>query len=232
MNTDTSAQQGDVLGRVAQIDRSTLAEEIYRRLRRAVLSGELVSGERIQPDRLATVIGVSRTPVREALQRLLSEGYLEQEARHAFRVAPVDYKSGRELFAIRSVLEGLAAREAAENIDQEHRDEIQRTIDAITQNEAAEWPERAVGEFHRIVYRASGNRHLGLLLDRVFEQTLRYRFLTRSDTTDRQAETLESHTKILQALVDGRGEDAENLMREHVMVLARRFQTLEAANAE
>lgn len=221
------AQQNDVLGRVAAIDRSTLAEEIYRRLRRAVLSGDLAAGERIQPDRLASVIGVSRTPVREALQRLLAEGYLQQEARHAFRVAPVDYQSGRELFAIRAVLEGLAAREAAHHFTEETAQALQRTIDAIDLSPGAEWPERAVGDFHRIVYRASGNRHLITLLDRVFDQTLRYRFLTRSDTPQRQRETLEDHIAILKALREGRGEDAEQLMRNHVMVLSRRFDEAE-----
>ena len=79
----SATSSGDALGRVAAIDRSTLAEEIYRRLRRAILSGEIPAEERVQPDRLAQVIGVSRTPVREALQRLLAEGYLEQEARLA-----------------------------------------------------------------------------------------------------------------------------------------------------
>src|SRR5688572_4123009 len=99
-------QKTGSLGPVPAIDRSTLADEIYRRLRRSILGGELTASERVQPDRLATIIGVSRTPVREALQRLLAEGYLVQEARHAFRVAPIDFQSGRELFAVRAVLEG------------------------------------------------------------------------------------------------------------------------------
>ncbi|MFN8532419.1 MAG: GntR family transcriptional regulator [Dehalococcoidia bacterium] len=221
--TDES-HQADALGRVAAIDRSTLAEEIYRRLRRAVLSGDLAAGERIQPDRLAGVIGVSRTPVREALQRLLAEGYLEQEARHAFRVAPVDYRSGRDLFAIRATLEGLGAREAARAFTEETGVELQHTIDAIDLSPDVEWPEKAVGDFHRLVYRASGNRHLVSLLDRVFDQTLRYRFLTRSDTPQRQRETLDDHIAILKALREGRGADAEQIMRSHVMVLSRRFE--------
>ncbi|GIW10581.1 MAG: GntR family transcriptional regulator [Dehalococcoidia bacterium] len=223
MTQPPSPPPGDTLGRVTAIDRSTLAEEIYRRLRRAILAGDLAAGERVQPDRLASIIGVSRTPVREALQRLLAEGYLEQEARHAFRVAPVDYRSGRELFAIRAVLEGLAAREAAQHFTEELGEALQRTIDPIDLTPGAAWPDRAVGDFHRILYHGSQNRHLITLLDRVFEQTLRYRFLTRSDTPQRRQETYEAHVAILKALREGTAEEAERLTRAHVEVLGSRF---------
>ncbi|MCS7001355.1 MAG: GntR family transcriptional regulator [Dehalococcoidia bacterium] len=217
------APSTDTVGKIAPIDRSTLAEEIYRRLRRTILAGELQPGQRIRPDQLANDIGVSRTPVREALQRLLAEGYLEQEARHAFRVAAVDYRSGWELFEIRAVLEGLAARAVARKLSDADRARLEETINAIDVDRGL-YPDKAVGDFHRIMYYAAESKSLQSLLDRVYDQTLRYRFLTRSDTPDKQRETHDDHRAILQAVLDRDGDRAEQLMREHVMKLAKRFE--------
>ncbi len=103
--------------RIKMIKHSNLSHRIYEILKDQIINEELAPGERLLDDKLASSFGVSRTPVREALTRLTSEGLVEITPRSGIYVKKLTRKDVEEIYKIRKVLEGLAAREATSIID-------------------------------------------------------------------------------------------------------------------
>src|SRR5574340_1117707 len=98
---------------LAPLDSPSLRERVYRALRDALVAGELAPGERLRDQELAARLGVSRTPVREALQRLEDEGLVETAPRALTRVTPLAAVAAREAFPVVAALHALAARHGA-----------------------------------------------------------------------------------------------------------------------
>ena len=150
-----------------------LREVVFHTLRKAIIQGELQPGERLMEVSLANKLGVSRTPVREALRQLDLEGLVEIAPNRGAKVIGISRKDVEDIYHMRARLEGLAARKAAEQIKEEELAELEEVI--LLSEFHVKKPEskqmvRLDGRFHEIMYRASGSR----MLEHVLTDFLNY----------------------------------------------------------
>ncbi|MFQ5846083.1 MAG: GntR family transcriptional regulator [Candidatus Methylomirabilales bacterium] len=195
-----------------------LREEVYDTLRQAIVRGELAPGIRIVETELAGRLGISRTPIREAMRRLEAEGFLSKGPGSSLVVSEMSLEEVEETFRIRAVLEGFAARLAAERATPEgiaKVEEVLRRSEALVGTEA---PERLLSwntRFHDGLNALSGSAQLQQLLQVIHDKILRYRRITLEVGRARK-QWLQEHWAILQAIKDRDPEQAERLVAEHV----------------
>ncbi len=187
-------------------------------LREAILDGELQPSEWLREMELARELSVSRTPVREAFRRLASEGLVVIAANQGAMVAHMTIEDILEVYAVRENLEGLAARLAAKNRTTEHLEGMKVALEQMRQAVADE----RVSElahlnlvFHRAVRETSKNQLLRRFLGQVEHGVRRF-----GDTTlrlpGRAEETLEEHSRIVEAIAAGDTEAAEKFSIDHM----------------
>lgn len=184
-------------------------------LRQAIVSGRLKAGDRLVEDVVAEEHGVSRVPVREALRRLESEGFVTLTPFRGASVSETSLRDSVEHMQIRRGLETLAAQLAAEarggDVRQELLDVVDRTREAGRAHRVDELPGLML-EFHTLVAKASGNHQLQLQLDRVL-QRISWGFLL--DLEDRVDASWTDHAAIATAILNGSPVQAALLMAEH-----------------
>ena len=196
------------------------ADEVYEQLKRDVAEFNLVPGDRFTENELSERLGVSRTPVRQALFRLQQEGYVEVLFRSGWRVLPFDFEQFEQLYDLRMVLETTAAQRLCadgERVDRELLDKLaaiwlvplaERSSDTV---QVGKWDE----EFHCALVAAAGNAEMARVHRDVTE---RIRIIRRLDFT-KQARidaTYDEHAKILKAIQRKRGDQASLLLRAHI----------------
>jgi DNA-binding GntR family transcriptional regulator len=163
-------------------DRESQAEKAYRALRRLILANELPAGAQLLEQEAALRLGMSRTPVREAMVRLQQEGMVEIRPRHGMRVLPVSVQDMRDIYEILTELEAMAARHAAERgVDEAALARLDAAVDAMDKALAADDLEAwalADSEFHTLLVAAAGNRRLQAAVSNVVDQSQRVRRLT------------------------------------------------------
>ena len=140
-----------------------LREVVYETLREAIKTGGLTPGERLMEIQLAEELGVSRTPVREAIRKLELERFVVMIPRRGTYVANLSLKDINEVFEIRAALDGLAAGLAAERITEEELEQLERLLVEISEHIDHHDNEKIVATdeaFHDILYRASRNERL------------------------------------------------------------------------
>ena len=207
----------DAAGDPAFATKSDLA---YTRVRGLILSGELAPGAVLPQAALAQTIGMSTTPLREALRRLKQEGLVELDAHRDARVRPLDATEARDLLEIRRSLDPLAASLAAQRRTEADLTDVRAALDglealstrpSLTQLESHH-------RFHAAIHRASHNALLVDVLDGLWVKTDRYRRhgleAGRSDA-EREARAVE-HRLLFEAVRDGEPDTAAELMRRHV----------------
>ena len=196
------------------------AADVYEQLKRDVSDFKLVPGDRFTETEISERLGVSRTPVRQALFRLQQEGFVEVLFRSGWRVLPFDFDQFEELYDLRMVLETTAAKRLCvddSKIDQHQLDELAaiwlvstdlRSTDAV---QVAIWDEA----FHCALVAAAGNAEMARVHHDV---TDRIRVIRRLDFTKqpRIDATYDEHAKILQAIQHKRGDQAAMLLRTHI----------------
>lgn len=152
---------------VEPIKPQLLREEIYLTIRRWIVDGALLPGEKVRDMELAERLGVSRMPVREALTRLADEGFVEMAANRWTRVAPLDPEDARRIYPIVWSLEPLAVSLAAPRLGEAETDAMRRCNErlrsAIAAGDAVE-ASRADGDFHQVCIEATGNQELITIL--------------------------------------------------------------------
>ncbi|MGD9944593.1 MAG: GntR family transcriptional regulator [Burkholderiaceae bacterium] len=191
-------------------------EHAYRYVRAAIQSGQLKPGERLREVELAESIGLSRTPIREALARLESEGLVVHDATRGIVVAELDYSMVTELYYMREVLEGTAARLTAQ-----HASEVEISIleDLCRQYEASLDDESRLAvsnrQFHDTLYRCSHNRYLVNMLT-VLHDALSLLGSTTLGSPERAAETLKEHEAVVAAIRERDADRAEQALRAHI----------------
>ena len=187
---------------------TTLTEKVYQALRDRILAGKVASGEFIREQEVSEGLGVSRTPVRESLGRLASEGFLERIPHRGFRVPKESIGELVELYPIIGALELLAARLSFPGID---NDALAR-IRAVKRDYEAAKREKDIGasielnnQFHHLLSEKCGNRRLCELLDELRLEVKRLEVWAFSDMSEWEASIAE-HDEILQAI---EGKDFE-----------------------
>ena len=197
----------------------TKAEAVYEEVASRILDGTLEPGSMVNQEALAAELGVSITPLRESLRRLEAEGLVLLQAHRTLTVAPLSVAEVRELYAVRLRLDPYAAGEAALHARPETLDAIDALAERSTESTTRDRL-RANREFHRAIYHASGNRTVADLLDRLWDQTDRYRLLALQDERhERSAE--QEHRRIAAALRDRDRALVEDLMARHVEATLR-----------
>lgn len=188
------------------------AHAAYQELRNRILSGDLEAGASLNQEQLAIELGVSTTPLREALRSLESEGLVKSRSHRDVIVAPLDPHEMLELYEVRRHLDGLAARLAAQNSDEEARGRIKDAAAEVTKK--SQDPVAANRRFHRAIYLASGNDVLIELLDALWNRSDRYRRFN-SGMADRP-DVVAEHRALADTVLSGDAEAAERLMLAHV----------------
>ena len=195
-----------------------LRELVLDAIRTAIMNGTLKPRERLMEIQLAEELGVSRTPIREALRNLELEGFIVMMPRKGAYVSDLSFKDIADVFEIRTALEGLAAGLAAERITDEELEIMERLL--VEKQEAIihEDMDRLVEvdtKFHELMYQASRNQRLSNIISNLREQIQRYR-LTSLSYPGRNKASLEEHKKIAEAIEARDVLLARQLATEHI----------------
>lgn len=201
-------------------DRVRISDWTYQRLLAAIRDGELVPGERLSVPSLAAELGISRSPVREAVQRLVREGLGVEEPHRGAVVAEVSRAQLQVIYEVREVLEGLAARVAAERMSDEEiaalREQWERHAAVIEAgvNGRVERHIELDQDFHSRIRRATGNPWLVDYLDRL--RSLVHLAMTSTSFTAGPDDAIRDHRQILEAIEARDPDAAEAASRRHI----------------
>ena len=195
-----------------------LRDVVFNTLRQAILRGELKPGERLMEIQLANKLGVSRTPIREAIRKLELEGLVLMIPRKGAEVAQITEKSLKDVLEVRKALEELAVQLACDKMDKEGIENLKKaaedfkdTLDADDVTKIAQ----ADVKFHDVIYHATDNQRLIQLLNNLGEQMYRYRveYLKRKDCYEI---LVEEHKEIIKKLEDRDKSAASEIMSRHI----------------
>ena len=195
-----------------------LRELVLDAIRAAIMNGILQPRERLMEIQLAEELGVSRTPIREALRKLELEGFIVMVPRKGAYVADLSFKDIADVFEIRAALEGLAAGLAAERITEEELETMERLIvgkqEAINSGDIDRLVEVDTS-FHELLYQSSRNDRLATIISNLREQIQRFR-LTSLSFPGRNKESLQEHKQLLEAIQARDSQLARQLAQEHI----------------
>jgi len=194
-------------------------DKVYSILSKAIFRGDLKPGQRLFESKLAKLMRVSRTPVREAIIELGQKGLVVPSPPKGVKVAPLPtIEELTEFYDINSVLRGLAARKAARNITPlqiKHLQEIILQSEQSLREGSLKEIFKLNKKFHQIIEKSSNNKELIFLLDNVYKRS-RERFSEILSRKKRQKESIKEHKAILKALIKKDEELAEKLMKKHI----------------
>lgn len=195
-----------------------LRDVVFNTLRQAILTGEFTPGERLMEIALAERLGVSRTPVREAIRKLELEGLVVMIPRKGAEVAKITEKDLRDVLEVRCALEELSASLACERITEEEKKELKQALEsfeeAIKSGEVSFIVDKDV-EFHDVIFRTTKNERLIQMLNNLREQMYRYRMEYAKDE-DYHDVLLKEHREIYDAIVQNNQELAMNTVKKHI----------------
>ena len=194
----------------------TAVDAVYEVLRRSILDGELPPGHRLRSDVLANELKVSRTPVREELRKLETEGLVDA-SRSGLVVRQSSEEDLVEIFYLREALEGMAARLAAENATRAEIDELHalfEDMEAVAARGDIALVRKLTGEFHLLVCRASHNKRLIQSLQGLLDHVRQAQSSTLY-MPGRPADALKEHRALLRAIEKRDPDLAETLARQH-----------------
>ncbi|PRR73617.1 GntR family transcriptional regulator [Neomoorella humiferrea] len=193
-------------------------QEAYNALREAILTGRLEPGTRLVERKIAKQLGVSRTPVREAIRKLELEGLVEHLPRRGVVVARMSVREAWEVYSIRAVLEGLAARLAAERINPMQLKKLNELVSAMEkacdEEDYVKLQELHL-EFNSIICKAAESPRLHQMIDNLVDYIVGFTKIGYSVPGRTRAATRE-HRELLEALMNGDGEKAEKIARQHI----------------
>ncbi|MDD6871301.1 MAG: GntR family transcriptional regulator [Clostridiales bacterium] len=195
----------------------SLADQVFERLEADILSGKYQRGEVITELRLCAELGVSRTPVREALRRLLQEHLIEESGKGTV-VMGISRKDFEDMCAIRLRIEGLAVRGFIEHKTEESMRELKEALDFqefYLARSDADHMKIMDGRFHEAIYNHCGSAILRDTLSPLHKKVQKYRRLS-IEQSGRAAKSVEEHRAIYNAIEAGDADLAERLMAEHV----------------
>lgn len=195
-----------------------LREVVRETLREAIQKGVLKPGERIMEIQLAEELGVSRTPIREAIRKLELDGFVVMIPRKGTYVADISIKDISQVFEIRTALEELATGLAAERITEEELEYLERMLVEIGDYIESGDMEKIVAadvSFHEVLYKASRNKRLAEIIHNLREQILRFRSMSMHQP-GRLANTWEEHRQMVEAIASRNVSQAREIARMHM----------------
>jgi DNA-binding GntR family transcriptional regulator len=216
---------------------SSKSDVAYAEVRRLILTGALPAGSKLAQYDLAETLGMSITPIREAVRRLSGEGLIDLDTFRNARVAPISATEARQLYEVRLSLDPTAAELAASRRTDADIAQMRETLDKLLPV-TRQWGEEALiahRAFHRSLYMASHNDVLINMLEDLWDKSDRYRRLglelpPGSESRDRD---WSEHHQMLDLIMAGKGAEVADLMRRHISnsLTASAIQALEASQA-
>jgi DNA-binding GntR family transcriptional regulator len=203
---------------------SKSVEQAYQSIRLDILSGAIKPGERLREEDLVKRVGVSRTPVREALRRLEADGYTIVEANRGATVASHSKRDVDEIYGLRALLEGHAARRAATRITTEqlaHMERLNIQIDALANEITLDETQKQMRRielnqaFHQVVLDACDNARLAALIRQLAQVALSAQTFAHYGPKD-LVRSSDHHEELIRALRSGHPDWSEATMRSHV----------------
>lgn len=195
-----------------------LRDVVFNTLRHAILKGELEPGERLMEIALAQKLGVSRTPIREAIRKLELEGLVVMVPRKGAEVADITEKDLRDVLEVRKALEELSIELAMRNMTEKNFGELEAANETFAKNlEGDDLIKIAESDvaFHEIIYMATGNNRLIQMINNLREQMYRYRLEYIKDKSSHERLVAE-HKRIMAAMKSGDISEAKAAIRLHV----------------
>ncbi len=195
-----------------------LRDVVFNTLRKAILTGELKPGERLMEIHLANRLGVSRTPIREAIRKLELEGLVIMIPRRGAEVAQITEKSLKDVLEVRRALDALCVELACDRIDEEATQQLKKACEEFeraTETKDATTIAKADVELHDIIVRATGNQRLIQLINNLSEQMYRYRFEYIKDE-NRHDNLIDEHRMIYESIVKRDKEGAARAAKIHI----------------
>jgi len=196
-----------------------LRDEVFNTLRERILKGNLKPGERLMEIHLADQLGVSRTPIREAIRMLELEGLVKMVPRKGAQVAKISREDLQDVLEVRKALDTLAVKLACERITEE---EIKKLKDAelefervIKSGDATQIAESDVA-FHDVIQSASKNKRLKSMISNLAERIYRYRFEYIKQQSDGGKTLINEHRAIIQCIEEGNIAEAIKAIEVHI----------------
>lgn len=195
-----------------------LRDVVFNTLRQAILTGELKPGERLMEIHLANRLGVSRTPIREAIRKLELEGLVIMIPRRGAEVAQITEKSLKDVLEVRRHLDALCAELACDRISEEEIERLKKAcaeFESATATHDAKVIARADVELHDIIVRATNNERLISIVNNLSEQMYRYRFEYIKDESQ-HPRLVQEHREILDSIIKKDKASASKAARIHI----------------
>ncbi len=195
-----------------------LRDVVFNTLRQAILTGEMKPGERLMEIHLANKLGVSRTPIREAIRKLELEGLVIMIPRRGAEVAQITWKSLKDVLEVRRALDVLAVELACDRMTKEQLEELSRACENFA--EATKTKDiRAIAQadvvLHDLIVESTGNNRLIQLVSNLAEQMYRYRFEYIKDASQHDR-LIQEHNDIYQSILHKDKESAAEAVRSHI----------------
>ena len=195
-----------------------LRDVVFKTLRQGILTGELKPGERLMEIHLANKLGVSRTPIREAIRKLELEGLVTMIPRRGAEVARITEKSMKDVLEVRKVLDTLSVTLACERITEEEKEQLRDACadfeDAVKTGDFSMVAKTDVA-FHDIIVAATRNIRLSQMVNNLAEQMYRYRFEYIKDSTQHNR-LVQEHREICDGIVKGDKGKALAAIEAHI----------------
>jgi len=200
------------------IEKKPLHEEIANNLRELIMSGELQEGDKIKEDELCSSMGISKTPLREALRVLSVEGLIKLVPNRGSFVSTPTFEEIREMFDVMSVLEGICARAAAEKMSAKDLAALEKLHGKLEKNfkrRAQREYIRINNQFHSFVQELAGNRTLNQIVNGLRQKILLYRYQSLN-LPERFEQSIQEHRDLIEAFRKKDSKKTETLMRRHL----------------
>lgn len=209
----------------------SLTSRVFQKIRNDILQGKYKEQDELKENTLGNELGVSRTPVREALRQLELEGLVAIIPNKGAYVTGINSKDVEDIYAIRTMLEGLCARWATENISEQQINELEETIilaEFYLKKDSADNIEQMVildGKFHTILYEASNSR----ILSHILMDFHKYVQIDRKNSViseERARKSIREHKQILRAIMDKDADLAEQLANNHMLQVMQNLKMM------
>lgn len=214
-----------IFDKIESNDLRPIREIVLREIRNAIFDNKLKPGDRLTENVIASSMGVSRTPVREALRQLEIEGLAVNVVRKGTLVKGISIEDAVEIYDLREVLEGLAVRLACLNISRMETRRLKDILDIMEcsskENNYTEYI-KAHAEFNEIILNASKNKRLIEQMQNIYEYLKTLRKVSLTDLNKRQ-DVLIEHKKIIEFIDSGNEDLAEVQAKQHVVNAKKRF---------
>ncbi|MEK3936025.1 GntR family transcriptional regulator [Sporosarcina sp. FSL W7-1349] len=208
----------------SQVNRMSTSDIAYEEIKKKIIEMQYDPQQHLIEEQLSEDLSVSRTPLRQALYRLILEGLLVKQSNGRIHVAPISLSEMEEIYRVREVLEGLLSKEAALNMTEPKLKELEDIIVLMKLSAEQQRNEHLImygSQFHSVLYSLSTNQTAKRFMEQINTQVERYRRVGLKSPSYSSAVSILEHEKIIKLIRENKPDEVETEMRLHI---SRRFQ--------